>query len=101
MKINWHGENTLGQSIHIAILRMDLIREKGYSQVSFALAILEELCHSLFQIANEYLVKLKVFEIVGNVFLGVTLSSAYPDMFDENNQPKHCAAYAADFESLS
>ena len=91
----------LGTSVHIAVLRLDQCRKlEQYNWRVLSLIFLEELCHSLYQEKNEYRVKYLVWDIAGNN-LQIDLHEVYPDMFDEDDNPKFCPDLAHDFAELT
>lgn len=76
--------NELGQHVPIAVIWLGHIREHIPRQPLFLQQILlEEVCHTLYQIQNEYKVKEVVYTILRTHIQGLTLHDLYPSMFDE------------------
>lgn len=96
-----NNQELLGNAPCLAVYFLQKIRQhEEYRWLDLIPIFLEELCHSLYQEKNEYRVKRLVCDIINQKYQ-MSLYKTYPDMFDENNQPKYCESLAADFASLS
>jgi len=73
-------ENYFGYCLRLIVYRVNLWRDRNYSDFRLVLLYLEELCHHYFNIEDEELTKIKVVEIVNRKF--------NPDVtFDEIYRP--------------
>ena len=90
--VNVHLEsNTVGQANTMFLIRWEriLALSRPDPDVLFALKmaiLLEEMCHALYMIRDEYLVKEYVIQIVQQAYPKITLHDLFPVAFDKNNQ---------------
>ena len=77
----------LGQSMPLAVIWLGKIRTQQYPPLTLMQIFLEEICHALYQVQNEYSVKVLVYKILYPHLGGRSLHSLYPLVFDENNFP--------------
>lgn len=81
----------IGQSTNLVLLRWESVRAASRSlpEVSAALKtaiILEELCHGLYMIRDEYLVKETVIQILHQKYPLVSLHGLFPRLYDKDNR---------------
>lgn len=94
--------NSFGIMIPIAIIKLDKIRtaNRNIDFLRCILALLEELCHALYSIRNEYTVKVRIHQILKDQFPDRTLHSYWGDVFDDNDRPIR-NAYPEDYDDFA
>jgi len=73
-----------GQSLPLATIWMKRIRQQNHNLL-LALTLTEEICHTLYQVYNEYKVKEIVFEVLRPSLPDISLHSIFPSLFDEDD----------------
>lgn len=94
--------DSFGLTIPVVLVRLDLLRNNARDDLPLQcmLALLEELCHSLYHIGNEILVKQVIWQILHPYLPAAKLCQLWPKVFDENNQPiRDC--YPEDYDNLT
>ena len=76
-------DHELGQSLPLVLIWLAPIRQRSdYSQALLMLVFAEELCHALYLISDEHLVKETLFAVLAPCISTLTLHDAYPTLFD-------------------
>ena len=78
LELEWSGSDVLGQEFSVMVYPLYLWREKQLSDYQMLTCILEELCHRIFDIDDEILVKYKVAEAVQKYNPKISKELLYP-----------------------
>ena len=90
-------ENEIGAAFSCVIYNVKRMLEHcGTNKMCCIIVILEELCHCLYAISNEYIVKYRVTDIVRLNNPRIQPNDLYPSVFDRRGFPL-IQAYPADY----